>query len=174
MSTFDDLEPETAAILDLLLDVLSGVLGEEALEAGDRLEGGAVAISRIAVHDELSEAYALVEVRVGIDLARVLASRMMSVASPTTEDVLDSIAELGNIAGGNLKSLLCEHARLSLPSAVIADHAPPDVAPDVHVFGVVLGHLAELTVHAADGPAVESEGFSWPPGQLDELLERSR
>ena len=120
------------------------------------------------IHDEADDTFAVVEVRVGIHLARVMASRMMFVADPVEEDVLDAIAELGNICGGNVKSLLCQHARLSLPTADIGSGLPSLEGAGIRVRAVVLGHVVELAVT----PGAPIDGLDWPPAAADEELER--
>jgi hypothetical protein len=168
MTTFDDLV-ETQEELDaIVIDVLGSILGEEAAPAYHELPEGQVAWARLAIHDEGDDTFALVEVRVGIALARVMAGRMMYVADPEEDDVLDAVAELGNICGGNVKSLLCQHARLSLPSAEIGSGLPPLTGAGVRVRAVVLGHLVELAVI----PGAPVEGLNWPPVATDEELER--
>jgi len=44
---------------------------------------------------------------------------MMEPTDVTEDEVADAIGELANMLGGNLKSLLPEHSRLSLPSVVL-------------------------------------------------------
>ena len=44
---------------------------------------------------------------------------MMEPADVTEDEVADAVGELANMLGGNLKSLLPEHSRLSLPSVAL-------------------------------------------------------
>jgi chemotaxis protein CheX len=168
VSAFDDLDQIRDEVESLHIDVLGAVLQEEAVPVLDELPTGPLAIAALAIHDEVDDSFAGVEVRLGVTLARVLASRMMFVADPTPDDVLDAVAELGNIVGGNVKSLLCTHARLSLPTAQVdAAVAPTDLSRGVHVRAMVLGHVTELSVF----PGASPEGLLWPPTAVDEILE---
>jgi hypothetical protein len=167
MTSFDNLEEAQDDLDAIMIDVLGSVLGEEAAPADGPLPTGPVAAARLAIHDEVDDSFAVVEVRIGVALARVLASRMMFVADPSADDILDAVAELGNICGGNVKSLLCQHARLSLPSADIAEGRPPLDDSGVQVRAIVLGHVAELAVT----PGAPLDGLAWPPHALDEELE---
>jgi hypothetical protein len=168
MTTFDELVEAQEQLDDIVIDVLGSILGEEAAPAYDELPDGQIAYARLAIHDEADDTFAVVEVRVGIALARVMASRMMFVADPLEEDVLDAVAELGNICGGNVKSLLCQHARLSLPTADIGSGLPSLAGAGVRVHAVVLGHTVELAVT----PGAPIDGLDWPPAAADEELER--
>lgn len=173
MSAFDRLEFVQEELDEIMIDVLHGVLGEEAAPSWDPLPYGPSAAAKLLIHDEVTDEYASVEVRVGADLALVLAGRMMFVAEPELEDVLDAVAELGNICGGQVKTLLCQHGRLSLPSADISGHQPPLEPSGVQVRAVVLGHVVELTVT----PGLRFDGLLWPPVQeeeagSDDALER--
>jgi chemotaxis protein CheX len=55
------------------------------------------------------------------ELPGVLAAAMfmMEPADVTDDEVADAVGELANMLGGNLKSLLPEHSRLSLPAVVL-------------------------------------------------------
>jgi hypothetical protein len=170
VTAFDDLAAAREDIDALLVDVLSSVLSEEAEPVEEGLPPGPLAVARLAIHDALEDAYAVVEVRVGLDLSQVLAGEMMHVADPSPDDVLDAVAELGNICGGNVKSLLCQHARLSLPAAEITQQRPEDVGPAVRVRALVLGHVAELGVL----PGAPVDGLLWPPSLAEDALERSQ
>ena len=174
MSVFTDLGLHTRAELDLILtDVLSSVLAEEAIPTNNELPQGPLAVARLAIHDQLDNGYAIVEVRAGVSLARVIAARMMAVAAPAPEDIVDAVAELGNIAGGNVKTLLCHHARLSLPTSEITEQAPfAESEPSdggAYVRAIVLGHVAQLAIR----PDAAIDGLIWPPFSPDELMERS-
>lgn len=168
MSAFDDLAGTREDLHRILDDVLGAVLGEDARPAGDRRPAGPLVWARVAIHDEVDACHATVEVRMGAALARSLASRMLYVADPAPDDVLDAVAELVNIAGGNVKSALCRHARLSLPTAELTAGPPGGEAGPVTVRALVLGHVAELAVT----PRAEVDDFVWPPATLDDTLER--
>jgi hypothetical protein len=173
MSVFAELDESRADLDTILTDVLSAVLAEEATATDRELPAGPLAVARLAIHDQLGDHYALVEVRAGVELAAVIAARMLSVASPVPDDIVDAVAEIGNIAGGNVKTLLCHHARLSLPTSEITDQAPPE-EPGANdggacVRAVVLGHVAQLAVH----PDAATDGLIWPPSTPDDMMGRS-
>ena len=159
---------ERDAIAAILVDVLHGVLGEEAQPVGDQPPEGETVAAVLAVHDETVDRCASVEVRVGVSLARVLAARMMFLCDPEPEDVLDAVAELGNICAGQVKTLLCRHARLSLPSADVRDGRSPFGPAATRVDAIVLGQVVELAVT----PGATIDGLLWPPAELDDELER--
>jgi hypothetical protein len=174
MSVFADLDDVRDDLDTILIDVLSSVLAEEALATHDELPLGPLAVARLAIHDQVDDGYAVVEVRTGVSLARVIAARMMSVASPVMDDIVDSVAELGNMAAGNVKTLLCRHARLSLPSSEITEQAPYAEAVEAGdggacVRAMILGHVAQLIIQ----PEASIGGLIWPPFSPDETLERS-
>lgn len=175
MSAFTALDQQVMSELDAILtDVLSSVLAEEAIATHNRLPTGPLAVARLAIHDEVEDGYAMVEVRTGVSLARVIAARMMSVAAPDPEDIVDAVAEVGNITGGNVKTLLCRHARLSLPSSEITEQAPfAEAEPrdgGAYVRAMVLGHVAQLAIR----PDAAIDGLIWPPSTPDEIPERTQ
>jgi Chemotaxis phosphatase CheX len=147
--------------------MVASVLAEDAAPVWDDLPAGPQSTARLAIHDELDGHYLGVVVRLGLSLARVVASRMMSVADPTGDDVLDAVGELGNIAGGNVKSLLCQHARLSLPAAEMTEGEIDGVTDGVRVRAVVLGQVIELAV----SPTITSDGLLWPPYETSDTAE---
>lgn len=168
MTTIDDLEDAQQDLESLLTDVLYSVLGEEAYPSLDALPAGPVATSWLAAHDELEDTFLGIEVRVGAVLARLLASRMMAAGDPSPDDLIDTVGELGNIIGGNVKTLLFHTARLSLPVAELA--ATPDDRPgaSVCVRASVFGQVAELQL-IPDAPV---DGLYWPPSVVvDEAVE---
>ena len=170
MTTFEALAEAQDELDAIVIDVLGSVLDEEAAPAYTELPDGPMAWARLAIHDAADDSFTVAEVRVGIALARVLAGRMMYVADPGDEDVLDAVAELGNICAGNVKSLVCQDARLSLPTAGIGSGLESLSGAAVRVRAVVLGHLVELAVT----PGASIEGLDWPPTAVDEELERQR
>ena len=167
MSAFDDLDQAMEDLEGLLLDVLGSVLSEDAVPCWDELPPGPQAVANLAIHDQTEGEYLGITVRLGMPLARVLASRMMTVADPTAEDVVDAVGELGNIAGGNVKSLLCQHARLSLPTAELAEAGADAPTDGVQVRAVVLGQVVELTL----APGRPAEGLAWPPENVTEAVD---
>lgn len=170
MTTIDELEDARQDLETLLTDVLYSVVGEEAYPTDDPLPGGPVAASRLAAHDELEDSYLGIKVRVGAVLARLLASRMMAVGDPSPDDLLDAVGELGNIIGGNVKTLLFHTARLSLPVADLADQSrDPAESGAMVVKAQVFGQVAELAL-VPDAPV---DGLFWPPSVADEVMESS-
>ncbi|MBI3410974.1 MAG: chemotaxis protein CheX [Planctomycetes bacterium] len=63
-------------------------------------------------------------------LARQAAGIMfdLDAAACTDEDTRDALAELGNVVGGNLKTLLPAPCSLSLPNVAAADSSTPPAA----------------------------------------------
>lgn len=166
MTTIDELEEARQDLESLLVDVLYSVLGEEAYPGEETLPSGPIASARLAAHDELEDTYLGIQVRVGAVLARLLASRMMSVGDPSPDDLIDTVGELGNIIGGNVKTLLFQTARLSLPVAELAGGGEP-VDDALRVAASVFGQVAELTLQ----PEAPIDGLYWPPSVKDEVLE---
>ena len=169
MSAIDEFEEAREDLEALLIEVLGSVFSEEAMPVWDQgLPPGPVVSSRLAIHDEVDDSYTMVEVRTSAIVARVLASRMLLTADPGPDDLLDAVGELGNIAGGNVKSLLRHSCRLSLPLAEMTDDAgDPRSVDGVTVCAAVLGQVVELTVHVAD----DIEGLSWPGSASEEVVE---
>jgi hypothetical protein len=150
----------------LLVEMVSSVLREEVLSAPDPLPTQELATSRLIIHDLTADEYLGVEVRAEDTLARMLAASMFGVADPSPDDVLDAIAELGNIAGGNVKSLLWNSARLSLPTPCLAVSDPGYPDGMVRVAVRVLGHVVEMVVIPLTGPDAAT---CWPPSLIEPL-----
>lgn len=167
MTTLEELEEARPDLDALLADVLYSVLGEEAYPAEEPLGPGPVASARLAIHDELTDLCLGIEVRVGVVLARVLASRMLMIGAPSDDDLIDAVGELGNIIGGNVKTMLYHSARLSLPVAEVVPAAPEVLPDEICVRGLVFGQVAELTLHMDP----DIEGLYWPPSTSDEVVE---
>lgn len=166
MSATVHLEDVTEDLSGILVDVLSSVLSEEAEPTFEVLPTGPLAVARLAIHDHLAGEYTMVEVRMCVSLAKSLAARMLSVARPDPDDIIDAVAEVGNIAGGQVKTLLCQHARLSLPSSRIQDEAVPELDAGhgaAYVRAVMLGQIAQLAVI----PGADPTGLLWPPTDPD-------
>jgi len=160
VSAIDEFEAAREDLEALLIEVLGTVAGEEAMPVWDEvLPTGPVVMSRLAIHDEDDGSFTMVEIRTSSAVARVLASRMLFTPDPGPEDLLDAIGELGNIAGGNVKSLLRHSCRLSLPTAEVHEEleVTPQV-PGVTVRAAVLGQVVELSVHIPD----DVSGLCWP------------
>jgi hypothetical protein len=161
-AVLSELEEARPDLEDLLVEVLGTVFADEAYAVdpepfpGDGTEPS-VAVSRLEIHDPGDETYTVIEVRLGLDSAVALASRMFQLADPEGDDLLDAVGELGNIAAGNVKSLLRQTSQLSLPSARLAP-STAGVAEAVRVAAMVQGHLVQLGVFPAD----KTEGVLWP------------
>jgi len=171
VSAIDEFEEAREDLEALLIEVLGAVFGEEAgIAWGQTIPAGPVVSSRLAIHDEEDDSYTLVEIRTSGIMARILASRMMTTADPSPDDLLDAIAELGNIAGGNVKSLLRHSCRLSLPTAEVtqATVEPEQPRDGVVVQASVLGQVVELIVHQADAVS----GLYWPGATHTDVLEK--
>ncbi|WP_088315883.1 chemotaxis protein CheX [Kineosporia sp. R_H_3] len=168
MSAIDEFEEAREDLEALLIEVLGSVFSEEAMPVwDDALPPGPIVSSRLAIHDEVDDSYTMVEVRTSAIVARVLASRMLLTADPGPDDLLDAVGELGNIAGGNVKSLLRHSCRLSLPLAEMTDDASAPDVDGVTVRAAVLGQVVELTVHLAG----DIEGLTWPGSASEEVVE---
>ena len=72
-----------------------------------------------------------------------------------------------------MKTLLCRHARLSLPNSEITEQSPFSESDSgegiAYVRAIVLGHVAQLAIQ----PDAAIEGLIWPPYTPDEIPERS-
>lgn len=159
MSAIEEFVDAREDLEALLIEVLGAVFAEDAMASWDEeIPPGRVVEAHLAIHDESDDSYTMVEVRVSAFMAKVLAARMMSVPDPGPEDMLDAVGELGNIVGGNVKSLLRHSCRLSLPSAKLFQVAAAPHPDAVTVRAVVLGHLVEISVRSAEA----SDGSFWP------------
>jgi chemotaxis protein CheX len=161
VSVIDEFEAARDDLESLLIEVLGTVAGEEAMPVwhDEFLPPGPVVSSRLAIHDEDDDSYTMVSIRTSSIVARVLASRMLLTPDPGPDDLLDAVGELGNIAGGNVKSLLRHSCRLSLPTAQVTEHRGDDQRPGgVTVRAAVLGQVVELSVDVAD----DVTGLYWP------------
>lgn len=183
MITHDELEFARPDLEALLLEVLTSVFTEEAYPDDGPLPDGDLVTARLSILEEADGFHLGVEIHTGGVLARLLAWRMFGADDPREPDLLDAVGELGNIAAGNVKSLLFHAARLSLPGARLDGapaHAPPaplpaDPAADpgdgrvapVTVGAAVLGQVVRLVLT----PGADPEGLTWPPITDDELLE---
>lgn len=164
-AVLDELEDARPDLEDILVEVLGTVFADEAYAVEPQPFPGAVeelstAVSRLEIHDSGEDTYTVVEVRLGVEAAQALASRMLQLASPGPDDLLDAVGELGNIAAGNVKSLIRQTTRLSLPSARLEPSNSDDQVSMVKVAAMVQGHLVQLGVIPAD----RSDGALWPGG----------
>jgi chemotaxis protein CheX len=160
VSAIDEFEAAREDLEALLIEVLGTVAGEEAMPVWDQgLPPGPVVSSRLAIHDEEDDSYTMVSIRTSSIVARVLASRMLLTPDPGPDDLLDAVGELGNIAGGNVKSLLRHSCRLSLPTAEVTESPQDDAGHGgVTVRAAVLGQVVELSVDVAGDVA----DLYWP------------
>jgi chemotaxis phosphatase CheX-like protein len=176
VSAIDEFEAAREDLEALLVEVLGTVAGEEAMPAweDDVLPPGPVVSSRLAIHDEDDDSFTMVSIRTSSIVARVLASRMLLTPDPGPDDLLDAMGELGNIAGGNVKSLLRHSCRLSLPTAEVTDTpVSHQELGGVTVRASVLGQVVELTVDIEGDFA----GLLWPgaaPAPAQNALETKR
>ena len=143
----------------LLVEMVAMVLGETATPTAVPLPDVPLAMARLIIQDEADDTYLGVEIRVESGLARMLASSLLGEPDPGEADVLDVIAELGNIAAGNVKSLLTENGRLSLPAPTMVLAPPPVPAGTVRAVANLLGHILELVVMPVPGADVATR---WP------------
>jgi Chemotaxis phosphatase CheX len=167
VSVTEVLEENRTDLDEILSEVVQTVFHEEAFTLFDLEESGALreqphALTSLAIHDKASDLYTAVEVRMGVRLAMIMASTMFSVAEPENTDVLDAMGELGNIIGGNVKSLIPNPCRLSLPMARIIEETsktPPEGnRTETTACVSVLGQVVELI--ARDG--ADPSSVFWP------------
>ncbi len=69
----------------------------------------------------------LVRIVASLPVAQAAARVMFTTDTPDDRDATDTIAELINMIGGNIKSLIAENAQLDLPQV---SRERPDTAPD--------------------------------------------
>lgn len=147
MSDGPDLEAIVPDLEALLGEMSISVLGEESTPVLDgRRPSAPTGVSRLVVHDAVADWYLAVEVRTSVDLVSRLATKLLGVTDPAPDDMLDVIAELGNIAAGNVKTLLCTHGQLSLPSSALLTASVGDPAGLVRAAAVILDQVLELDV----------------------------
>jgi chemotaxis protein CheX len=174
VSAIDEFEEAREDLEALLIEVLGAVAGEEAMPVWgeEAMPPGPVVSAKLAIHDEVDDSYTMVGIRTSAIVARVLASRMLLTADPGPDDLIDAVGELGNIAGGNVKSLLRHSCRLSLPSAEVTEHPALEHAlGGVIVRASVLGQVVELSVDIAG----DVTGLYWPgSAALPDVVEAQR
>lgn len=160
MIAMDEVEGLQPDLEQLLVEVFDAVLGEEPYVVFEESLGEGPAVRAVlAIQDETDGSYVSVEVRMTRVLASMMAARMFLVSVPGDEDVLDAMGELGNIVGGNVKSLIQHSCRLSLPDAAPLERAPAPVEePGVVAQVSVLGQIVELVV--SDG--ADPSRLFWP------------
>jgi Chemotaxis phosphatase CheX len=171
MSLVEEFEAAREDLEGLLAECLATMLNEEVgIAWGQQLPAEVTFSARLAIHDAEDGTHTQVVVSCGASVARLMAGRLLAVADPSPDDVLDAVNELGNIIGGNVKSLLRHACRLSLPTAEVSRLPSPTGVTGVSVQALVFGHLVELTVGASDS----IDGLCWPGSMSDEILENQR
>jgi hypothetical protein len=150
--------------LELLLgEMIMSVLGEESLPVSDnRRPTAPIALSRLIIHHSDSDVYLTVVVRSSVELVSLLSANLLGVPDPAPDDMLDVIAELGNIAAGNVKTVLCSHGRLSLPSSTLSAPVLDDPEGSVRAAVELLGHVLELLVIPVLGTDPVVAEARWP------------
>jgi hypothetical protein len=175
VSEHPDLESAVPQLEVLLGDLVTAVLGEESIPIFDNRRAAApAALSRLIVHDHATGGYLVVAVRAPVELIAALATNLLGVPDPAPDDMLDVIAELGNIAAGNVKTLLCSHGRLSLPSSALSASPDDDPTDSVRAAVDLFGHVLELLlipVVAADAVVREAR---WPGAPMTNVTDRAQ
>jgi chemotaxis protein CheX len=99
------------SIFTTMMDLEVSVSNAQWLPEGDRLT------SSVQLEGDWSGVVAL---ECNREQACRFAGQLLSVNPPSTvdDDVRDALGELANMIGGNLKSTLATHARLSMPSVI--------------------------------------------------------
>jgi chemotaxis protein CheX len=99
------------SIFTTMMDLDVSVSKAQWLPAGDRLTS--------SVHLE-GDWTGVVALECNREQACRFAGQLLSMNPPSTvdDDVRDALGELANMIGGNLKSTLATHARLSMPSVI--------------------------------------------------------
>lgn len=151
----------------LLGELILSVLDEESLPIFDgRRPGTPTVASHLVVHDVADDSYLAVEIRASIELVSILAAKLLGIPDPPPDDMLDVIAELGNIAAGNVKTLLCTNGRLSLPASALQAADGDDPVGTVRARAGLLDQVLELVVMPlapADRTIAQAR---WPGGPL--------
>jgi hypothetical protein len=161
-----DLESAVPDLEALLVEMIGSVLGEQAENSWEPLpEAVTLALSRLAIYNPADGSYLGVEVRAESGLVTTLAATLLGVPDPAPDDMLDVIAELGNIAAGNVKSLLCHNGNLSLPMDKLSVEHELNPPGTVRAGASLWGSVVELVVM----PMTSAEpGTRWPPGSAPE------
>lgn len=147
MSDAPELASTVPGLEVLLGELIVTVLGEQSMPILDgRRPSAPTGVSRLVVHDIVADWYLAVEVRAPVPLVSTLAAKLLGVPDPAPDDMLDVIAELGNIAAGNVKTLLCTHGQLSLPASALLTSSPDDPVGMVQAAADVLDQVLELVV----------------------------
>lgn len=112
---------------EIVASVWATMLGEELYAAETAFEPeGEVIVG--AIHMRGDDGFdGLVRLIASLPVAQAAAAVMFSTAAPSDQDARDTVAELINMIGGNIKSLIAENAQLDLPQV---SRERPDTAPD--------------------------------------------
>jgi hypothetical protein len=171
VSDAPDLESVVPDLESLLAEMCTSVLGEESMPIADsRRLSAPIGISRLVVHDVAADWYLAVEVRACVDLVSALATKLLGVADPAPDDLLDVIAEFGNIAAGNVKTLLCTHGQLSLPASALLTTMPHEPVDSVRAAVDLLGQVLELTLIPLTRTAAAVSDARWPGARPEDPL----
>jgi hypothetical protein len=160
-----DLESAVPDLEALLVEMIASVLGEQAESSWDPLPTAPLALSRLAIYNPTDGSFLVVEIRAESGLVTTLAASLLGVPEPETDDMLDVIAELGNIAAGNVKSLLCHNGHLSLPAPRLSPEHDANPDGTVRAAASLWGSVLELVVMPM---ATADAGTRWPPGSAPE------
>jgi Chemotaxis phosphatase CheX len=156
VTAIDEFEAARAGLEEVLIEVFGTVVGERAVAApvDEPLPDGLVVSSRLMIHDEQDDSYAMVWIRTSSIMAWVLAGRMLLLTDPEPDDLLDAVGELGNMAAGKVKSLLHNVCRLSLATVESDPQGQRPVVPrEITVRAAILGETVEMVIHPQCGPA---------------------
>ena len=157
-----------APYLDTLLgEMILAVLGEESLPIVDgRRPATPTAASHLVIHDLADDSYLAVEIRASAELVSALAAKLLGIADPSPDDMLDVIAEFGNIAAGNVKTLLCTNGRLSLPASALQAAGGDDPVGTVRAGAELLDQVLELVVMPLNRAGLTVTRARWPGAPL--------
>ncbi|HST85109.1 MAG TPA: chemotaxis protein CheX [Kineosporiaceae bacterium] len=171
MSDGPDLESLVPDLEALLGEMVISVLGEESTPVLDgRRPAAPTGVSRLVVHDAVADWYLGVEVRASVELVSRLATKLLGVTDPAPDDMLDVIAELGNIAAGNIKTLLRTHGQLSLPSSALLTMPSEHPVGLVRAAAVLLDQVLELAVMPLTRTDATITDARWPGTQANNPL----
>lgn len=176
MTVVEEFEGAREDLEALMVEVLAALLGaEEVGPAWPDLDLPRPAlVSRLAIHDTEDDSFTAVEIRTGTMVGRLIAGRMLGVSEPSADDLMDAVAELGNIVAGNVKTLLLHSCRLSLPTAAPLEEADASAGEEAwtRAGACALGHLVELAVRPMTRDEITPDIY-WP-GTKDEPMETPR
>lgn len=117
---------------EIVLSVWATMLGDDVFSAPVPVEPDEHCITGI-IHmrgeDGFEGSVRLVASRT---VAQSAATAMFKTDAPDEQDERDTVAELINMIGGNIKSLIAENAQLDLPQV---SFAAPDIAADADAIG---------------------------------------